>query len=353
MSYRFELRDGIASSFGRIVAEQIDRVLSELQSGDGKPTAIHESRKSLKRVRALLRLARPAIGEQAFKSENARFREIGALFSNDRDRHVLLETARGTAAIMGARHKKPFAAITSELSTAPAPPEFDTKDAAKQAVASLKSARRDVTKLAFSPNSFEALQSGLERSYRIGRRQLRAAYAAPSDEAFHDLRKAVQQHWRHMQVLQRAWPDLFIARLAAARRLSQILGDDHDLAVFVAHLQQSRAAAAADRRVIVRHCRTEQQKLRELAHPLCQQLYAEPAGRFAKRIAVMWHTSVRVAELEAARDKPAKTSRPPAAAKKQSPARKRANKKRIATPPGPDGAGNSRGNTAQSAKPTA
>ena len=46
----------------------------------------------LKRLRALLRLVRPAMGEAAFEQENAQLRDIGLSLSGERDRHVLLET---------------------------------------------------------------------------------------------------------------------------------------------------------------------------------------------------------------------------------------------------------------------
>jgi CHAD domain-containing protein len=345
VSYRFELRDGIASSFGRIAVEQIDRVLTDLQANGNKPVAIHESRKSLKRLRALLRLVRPGLKEHTFKTENARFRDIGALFSQDRDRHVLSETSQKCAAAMGANVRKSFAAIAADIATPSAEPAANPVDARNDAIARLKAARREMAKLRLEPDRFETLQHGLEQSYRRGRRQLRAAYAEPSDEAFHELRKSVQQHWRHMQVLQRAWPDLFVARLAAARRLSQILGDDHDIAVFLAYLHaKGRLVPAAERRAIERHCRAEQQKLRELAHPLCQQLYAERSGRFAKRVAVIWHGAVRVADIEAAHRQPAKG---PAA--KGPPAKKTAAK--AAAKSGSRKQPASRGNSAQSSKP--
>jgi CHAD domain-containing protein len=344
MPYRFELREDIGSSFTRIATEQIDRVLHELKTPKDPDLAVHEGRKSLKRLRALLRLVRPGIGDATFKSENARFRDIGALFSADRDRHVLSEVAGQRAAAMGPRYRKAFAAIAKTLTEAPDARAENTDAAA----ARLKEARKEIAAIRLEPDGFATLQAGLELSYRRGRRQLRLAYADPHDEAFHDLRKAVQQHWRHMQVLQRAWPDLFAARLEAARRLSQILGDDHDLAVFVARLKSvpRSALATADRRAIERHCRVEQDRLRTLAHPLCQQLYAERAGQFAKRIAAIWHAACRFDAIEkaAAPRKPAKKS-PNQPSKPKQPGKKASAKR----PPSKSSA--RRGNSAQAAKP--
>ena len=331
MSYRFELREKIGPSFARIATEQIDRVLRDLTAGKSRDTAIHESRKSLKRLRALFRLVRPDIGGAAFKAWNARLRDVGALLSADRDRHVLLQVTEQRAAAMGARYRKTFAAVKKAIAAAEAAASADTAEA----IARLKAARKDIATVRLHHDHFATLQAGLEQSYRRGRSQLRGAYADPGDEAFHDLRKAVQQHWRHMQVLQRAWPELFVARLEAARRVSQILGDDHDLAVFVAKLKAlpRGAVATADRRAIERHCRVEQDRLRTLASPYCEQLYAERPGQFAKRIGTIWQAAARLAEIEQAqRPAPVKTAAKAPRAKPQ-PAR--------------------RGNSAQAAKPAA
>lgn len=343
MPYRFELREDIGSAFTRIATEQIDRVLQELHAPKDRNLAVHEGRKSLKRLRALLRLVRPGIGDAAFKSENARFRDIAALFSADRDRHVLDEVAGQRAAAMGPRFRKAFAAVKKALAErADVVPSHNEAAAAR-----LKKAREEVAVLRLEPGGFATLQAGLELSYRRGRRQLRHAYAHPNDEAFHDLRKAVQQHWRHMQVLQRAWPALFAARLEAARRLSQILGDDHDLAVFVARLKAlpRSTLATADRRAIDRHCRVEQDRLRTLAHPLCQQLYAERAGPFARRIAVIWHAAARFAEIEQAAAPAAKKTQAARTSRVASKATRKTRTKRLPKPR------TRRGNGAQSAEP--
>lgn len=309
MSYRFELREKTAAGYSRIVTEQIDRVLSELKDTPNRATAIHEGRKSLKRIRALLRLMRPGLGESVYKAENARFREIAGLFSADRDRYVLYGIADALQDAMDARHSEAFKVIKASLTPKTANGAADHgNDKSREAAAMLKAARTETASRRVRPDSFETIQAGLEKSYREGRKQLRAAYDKPEDEAFHDLRKSVQQHWRHMQVLQNAWPDLFAARVAAAKHVSQILGDDHDLSVFVAHLKTlpRKKLAAAERRAIEKFCRDRQKTARQNARPLCNQLFADRAGTFAKRIAIIWVSAEQVDKMENTKSAPAK-----------------------------------------------
>jgi hypothetical protein len=305
VAYRFELREEIGSAFVRIANEQIDRAERDLSVAGDRDVGVHEGRKSLKRLRALLRLVRPGIGNAAFRGLNDRLRDIAALYSADRDRHVLRGITQACASELGTRYRKAFAGVLRSLADRPG--EIASAEAAQtDALARLAEARKVLARLRVKPNRFESIAAGLEANYRRGRRRLQHAYIEPSDEAFHDLRKAVQLHWRHMQVLQRAWPDLFTTRLAAARNLSQMIGDDHDLAVFIAYLKAlpRGVVAVADRRAIEQHCRQRQLQLRTKAHPLCRQLYAEGAKRFARRIAVIWQEAERADEIATQQKKP-------------------------------------------------
>src|SRR5262245_16407187 len=92
MAFRFKLNEPVEKGFRRIGLEQIERAERQLSASESLEVATHETRKSLKRVRALLRLARPGLGDTIYRAENARFREIGALLSSARDSDVVLET---------------------------------------------------------------------------------------------------------------------------------------------------------------------------------------------------------------------------------------------------------------------
>ena len=92
MAFRFKLNEPVEKGFRRIGLEQIERAERQLSASESLEVATHETRKSLKRVRALLRLARPGLGDTVYRAENARFRDIGALLSSARDSDVLLET---------------------------------------------------------------------------------------------------------------------------------------------------------------------------------------------------------------------------------------------------------------------
>jgi hypothetical protein len=133
----------------------------------------------------------------------------------------------------------------------------------------------------------------LEASYRRARRAFRQAYVEFTDEAFHEWRKGAQAHWRHMLLLTRAWPGALAARASEARGLSQILGDDHDLALLVGFVRsEAGARLGADAAVIEKLARRRQQELRGIAHPKGLRLFAESPKTLHRSIAAYWEAAV-------------------------------------------------------------
>ena len=59
----------------------------------GKGNAVHESRKAIKRLRALLRLIKPGMTRLHFRRDETRLKEIAQLLSGVRDIQAMTETA--------------------------------------------------------------------------------------------------------------------------------------------------------------------------------------------------------------------------------------------------------------------
>jgi hypothetical protein len=305
MTYRFKLHEPIARGTSRIGLAQIDIAHARLASPDDLRTAVHDARRCLKRLRALLRIVRPALRENVYRREARRIVAIGRLLADERDRHVMHETLRNLQRRfgplpggIGPRLGKLLARNAgreSGLSTRPR----------RQALEGLARTRAFFARADRADIALEHVAEGLERTYRKARRAFREAYAQPSDEAFHGWRKAVQQHWRHMQLLSRGWPDLLGGRAGEAKELSRVLGEDHDLAVLLAFASEQREAElpARDRTALAELCRTCQTELRNLAEPRGRRLFAEPAADLSQRIVLYWSAAQRLHALAPAADR--------------------------------------------------
>ncbi len=88
MAFRFRLAETFEEGCQRIAREQIERAQAQLRGPEDPVVAVHETRKSLKRLRALLRLIRPAIGESVFHHENAQVREIARILTVRHEREL-------------------------------------------------------------------------------------------------------------------------------------------------------------------------------------------------------------------------------------------------------------------------
>ena len=221
--------------------EQIARAHGKLSTDSNRETAIHETRKSMKRIRALLRLLRPSLKKQTYQSENVRFRDINRLLSNTRDEHVIVETIAALRPHANVNCQTAFDLLLEKLKRRETRFKTETKSKLiKKAISLLEEAKREIKGLKIEDSGFETVRHGFVRSYENAKTNMKkiGSKRRASDEAAHEWRKSVQTHWRHMALLTEAWPDFIAHRIDLAKTLSQDLGEDHDLAILSTFVSQ-------------------------------------------------------------------------------------------------------------------
>jgi CHAD domain-containing protein len=301
MTYRLMLQDPIVAGVCRVGLEQIEIAETKLASGNDVPAAIHDTRRCLKRLRALLHLVRPGLDETAYRREAKQLAAIGRLLSGARDQHVMLQTLAKLSQA-GPLPKSAAARLRRLIASGRARNGRQARtDGRAAALVRLKRARKLFTGKAIEDLELGHLVDGLEITYAKARKAMRKAYAKPSDETFHSWRKSTQRHWRHMQLLSPAWPEALMARAGEAKELSRLLGEDHDYAVLVAFAEKrgKSAAGAGDLAALVDLCRSHQQELRALAKLRGERLFAEGDESFKHRIALYWSSATALCGLTA------------------------------------------------------
>lgn len=293
MALRFNLDEGLASGTRRIARSQLGIALRRLQTAENPEREIHEARKALKRTRALLRLVRHGLDPGVFDRENRTLGAIARSLSGVRDLHVLmqtvtrLETAVGEAGIarLGDLRRRIAELIATQERTLDA-------DVVPAAIAALQAARKRLGKLDVRGGR-TTLQAGLKRSYREARGALARARAKPDIETLHELRKQSQHHWRQMSLLYAAWPQALAVRVAAARELSQLLGEEHDLAVLQQAIMRKGILALPnqERRGLDEVCSRRRAELHGNIEPQACRLFAAPPRAFAAMIAAQWRAA--------------------------------------------------------------
>lgn len=325
MSYRLKVKEPLVEGVQRIVFEQIEIAEGELRGNADAAAAVHNTRRALKRLRALLRLVRPGLDEAVYRRETQRFAEIGRMLAGTRDRHVM----RQTLMALGAHVAFPPALATAFDALLAHNPSAagDAADLRETAAGKLAAARKALAGDTLAGLERAHLFEGVEIVYRKARRLHRLCQEQQAvDEDFHALRKCVQQHWRHMQLLSRAWPEALSARADEAKALSQLLGEDHDLHVLRSFALARAEALPADGLAALRHAAEEAQAARRAGARLHgDRLFAERARDLSERLRRYWAVAQGLANLqaeaEAAREAPApkppalkpRVHRPPAA----------------------------------------
>src|SRR4051794_15544839 len=96
MAYKLSL-DDLAASVKRVAGDQLGTAAQGLDDPDDPVEAVHDARKRLKKTRALLRIARPAMRPDAFRAYNRELRDQGRALSGARDADVMVETVDALA----------------------------------------------------------------------------------------------------------------------------------------------------------------------------------------------------------------------------------------------------------------
>ncbi|MGD9855020.1 MAG: CHAD domain-containing protein [Planctomycetaceae bacterium] len=235
MPYRFRRRETVVAGVRRIAREQIDAALAAIRDDDLDPhEAVHQVRQRCKRVRGLLRLVRPQIGN-TYHQENAFFRDAAAGLSSLRDAQSMIECFdRQLAHVRGGRKRQSFASIGTQLRRRRdriAREEGDVRIRLKHFKRQMRDAKPRIDEWSLPVDEFEAIAGGFEQTYRLAQEFLERAYADPSAENFHEWRKHVKYHGYHCRLLRGIWPAMLDVFREAADCLGEWVGEDHDLAM--------------------------------------------------------------------------------------------------------------------------
>ena len=278
----------------RIVREQLVHAAASLTDPDDCQAAVHEARKSFKKIRAALRLVRDEIGHATYRAENIRLRDAGRRLSEVRDSWVFVQTLDDLARHLGEfltpetlepvrrrllrRHERITAAV------------FDRSGTAEAVIRTIEDMLRCSLPAADIRDEFDAVEGGLRRVYRRGFRRHKEVLWNPSAESLHAWRKRVKYLRYHCDILMPLWPGVVGQLHERAKELGELLGDDHDLVELRRTLieEPSLCAGQVRRELLIALIDRRRAELQAQAMPLGARLYAERPGAFVRRFAVYW-----------------------------------------------------------------
>jgi CHAD domain-containing protein len=226
-----ELKSGrtLSKTLHRIVNRRSRRILKKLAADDADEF-VHEARKELKKIRATLRLARDGLGDKARRKLDRHFKKAGQALAGLRDAKVLMSTA--TKFHIDHRSRRAAVAV-SKLRTHLAPqqprsmrnrPEFE------ECLASVRDAQAE--NISWRGIRWRDLGDSLTRTCKLGQDAFEDAKKNPSPEKLHEWRKRSKDLLYQLSILKPARPRPISRLIRRLKRLTEKLGDYHDLVMF-------------------------------------------------------------------------------------------------------------------------
>lgn len=293
MSFRIDPRLALTGEVRRIAGDEIEKIAAHLNTARDNPEkALHNARKRLKALRALLHLVRP--GDEAFcRTENDRYRAISTSIAAPRQATALIETIdrlaedfaeeADTAGLVAIRarlvrhraqagHGEAGLGVVLDMAIA----ECQAGFAALQVLA-----LPDLPE-----NAADVLADGALATLRRARKALQQSRERGEADDFHDLRKAVKRHAAHLSLLRKLWPSPVKPRRERAEALGESLGELHDVFVMRALIEAGEAPFdGQEPKYLVRLLKRSEKALRKLCLHDAAELFEDKPKRTARKLA--------------------------------------------------------------------
>ncbi len=255
----------------RVALEQIDIAINGFSddslSSDKK---VHSLRARCKKLRGVLRLIRPMLGDEAYKEQDRLYRDAARELAGTRDRDVALKTL----ASLGVQSEVPE---TQQVSP----------DAVAHALEGLAACRAEVEAWPLTVIGFADLEPGFSRIYNSCLSAWSAVQLDPTDPNYHRLRKHAKYHWYHVRILERINKKKIRKRRHQLRDLQLMLGDAHDLFMLQAYLRGNEEHELR----LYEEASARKHTLYSHGADLAAKIFAPSADKLAARYSRWWAES--------------------------------------------------------------
>jgi CHAD domain-containing protein len=296
----------LAVGVKRVAMEQLELGASGFFDGEDQfGSAVHQSRKAIKRVRSLLRLIRGELTQKAYRYEDRSLRDASRMLSEVRssvavvDAVTLVQGLYGEMLVEGM-----FDDLVDRLTRRRDVIELRVLEDPNLVGNVVKRMERAYHRYASWPtdpdarkvygigirDSFNSVQTGLHRTYSRGRSEMVAAYRIPTIDNFHLWRKRAKYLRYQMEFLTPLWPEVIVGMAMTLDQLGLLLGEDHDLAELVTliHERPDICPSPKERSLFSALVTQRRAELQLAAEILGRRIYAEPPDSLQSRFGEYW-----------------------------------------------------------------
>ncbi|HEU6449670.1 MAG TPA: CHAD domain-containing protein [Verrucomicrobiae bacterium] len=287
MPFRFIKKESLANAIRRLCRRRVAAAQNCLRHS-GRADGIHNVRKEIKKLNAVLKLVRDDLGKGRRRKLRKRLQGMAKEFSIVRDAQVM-----SSAFMKLTRPQKlpaiAFLEIKSGLRENLKQMERKFAESKRVAVIAreLRKLKKDFRTLKPKSDDWTAIGRGLERSFRRGQNALETIRADPSPRRFHQWRKRVKDLWLQMRLIREASSKRLRTMTDELKTLGEWLGDDHDLFLLTEFIARNlKRSENADR--LIGLAGKRQKELRTAALDSGARIYSEAPKQFCRRIGKRW-----------------------------------------------------------------
>jgi CHAD domain-containing protein len=298
--------EALPAGLKRLTLNEMESAASGFFAGeDSFSDAVHEARRSTKRIRSVLRLIKSELGERIFNFEDRWMRDTARLVSPVRDTaaHVesmdLLDRIYGHLLADGALEETRYRLDSQRRRVETR--VMEDPEIVVSVVENLEKAHGRYSNWPVDDSArsiygvgirdeFAAIGPGLTETYGNGRSQMVDAYLHVDPARFHEWRKSVKYLRHQMELLTPLWPEVVVGMAITLERVGELLGQDHDLAMLIERLESdiNLCPDPVERSLIAALANQRRADLQTAARILGRRVFAEEPESLTGRFDAYW-----------------------------------------------------------------
>lgn len=298
MAFELKRGRGVGSEIRRLLDRQLALAIEQLR---GPAPDIGGARRHLKKARALLLLARPAL-DPLQESPARRLKKASHLLGPLTDAQAAVRTL---AALRGYDPRRLPTATIAALRTALVGDAERLTTGLESAwlrarvIRILRRERAQLARASFSRCGVRTTAAALRKAHRRARAARKTVFAAPSGATFHAWRRRTKDEWYLMRLIGDVVNGRLIDDQRRFERLDECLGARHDVDVLQDHVRARSPLPRSQTAAALMAMRAFARDLRRRAAVLADA-QDEPASDLETRVLALWLSG----EAAAAREVP-------------------------------------------------
>jgi CHAD domain-containing protein len=296
MGYQLKPDHTLEAEVRRIADERLAAAIAALTSAGDRVEGqqVHDARRHVKKVRALVHLLRPALA--GAKKADARLRMAGRLLAPladaDAIEEALIRLLRKYPSAI-AREARADVLSRAARRCAVVRRRFRRTHVLRDAAAALRRERLAAWRWRVVQDDFDTIAPGLLKSMRKARRAMKDALGHPSAETLHTWRRRVKDHWLQVRLLKARCGDVFSQDERRLEMLDGALGELHNFALLEELVAAEPGLDTRVREQILRLLRRDERDHRATSGALAAEVYARPPREIVRRARRGWREATR------------------------------------------------------------